>query len=69
MTYEESKPWQEYIKTHGVIQFINLLKKHQNKTKPFKNLKWGHESEYHVLASNPEEKKIEPFSNTVELIE
>lgn len=41
-TYEESKAHQEYIKTHGIIQFINLYNIHKDRTLPIPSLKWGH---------------------------
>ncbi len=69
LSYQESKPHQEYIKRHGILQFINLFRLHKNKVMPPASLKWGHESEYHAISTDPVAKQLTPFSRTIELIE
>lgn len=42
LTYEESKAVQDYVKTHGVLQFINLFNAHKEREIPMEELRWGH---------------------------
>ena len=48
--WADSLPWLRYVRTHGVAQFITVLKRLQYVTGD--ELLWGDEIEYHVFAVN-----------------
>jgi glutamate--cysteine ligase catalytic subunit len=56
LTWEQAQPYLEYIRTHGLLQFINIY----NKVKDRRNdkLLWGDEIEYMVLRLDPENQKV-----------
>ncbi|XP_057331273.1 glutamate--cysteine ligase-like isoform X2 [Microplitis mediator] len=54
LTWEETKEVSEYIKHHGILQFINLYKK--NKDTRDDEFKWGDEIEYMIVKFDDEEK-------------
>lgn len=62
LNFYESKPVIEYIKQHGIIQFLRLLKKFkgtvQNETF------WGDEIEYHLLHLDKTAKTVKLQPNT-----
>jgi len=60
LNYYESKPFLEYIKQHGIIQFLLLLKKFKDDKKDV--VFWGDEIEFHLLHSDPNAKfpKLQP---------
>lgn len=56
LTFEESKQHIEYVKEHGIIQFINIYNntKHRN----FDKFLWGDEVEMFLVNSNPTQKSV-----------
>ncbi len=63
LTFEESKTYyQDYVKTHGILQFIHLFNAHKDRQIPLPDLKWGHESEYHLVHADPATKQMRPFT-------
>ena len=48
--WADSLPWLRYVRTHGVLQFITVLKRLQHVTGD--ELLWGDEIEYHIFAVN-----------------
>ena len=52
--WEDSLPWLRFVRTHGVQQFISVLRKMQHVTGD--ELLWGDEIEYHVFALNGTQK-------------
>ena len=49
-TWNESLPWLRYVRSHGVAQFVSVLRKMQHVTGD--ELLWGDEIEYHIFALN-----------------
>jgi len=60
LNYYESKPFLEYIKQHGIIQFLLLLKKFG--PEKHDTVFWGDEIEFHLLHCDPSFKfpKLQP---------
>ena len=60
LNFYESKPFLEYIKQHGIVQFILLLKKFKDDKKD--KVFWGDEIEFHLLHIDPITKlpKLQP---------
>ena len=52
--WKESLPWLRYVRTHGVLQFISVLKRLQHVHGD--ELLWGDEIEYHIFAVNATEQ-------------
>lgn len=52
LTWEESAPYRQYIKDHGILQFVALYNRLNNR--PQDEFKWGDEVEY-VLVKIPED--------------
>jgi len=53
LDFQESKPFLEYIKQHGILQFLHLLKKMKDMKIKTEDLKWGDEIEYHIINLDP----------------
>ena len=56
-TWEESLPWLRYVRTHGVVQFISVLKRLQDTTN--NELLWGDEIEYQLLRVDGERRTVQ----------
>ncbi|XP_057331276.1 glutamate--cysteine ligase-like isoform X1 [Microplitis mediator] len=54
LSWEETKEVSEYIKHHGILQFINLYKKYKDRRDD--EFKWGDEIEYMIVKFDDEEK-------------
>lgn len=55
-TLGDSAPWLRYVRTHGVLQFISILRGMEDSTGD--ELLWGDEIEYHILATNASAKTV-----------
>ncbi|MFH4976819.1 hypothetical protein AB6A40_003528 [Gnathostoma spinigerum] len=56
LSWEETVPYVDYIKKHGIIQFIELY--HRLKNREGDQLRWGDEIEYTVVKFDHENKKV-----------
>uniref|UniRef100_A0A0N5AG44 Glutamate--cysteine ligase n=1 Tax=Syphacia muris TaxID=451379 RepID=A0A0N5AG44_9BILA len=56
LSWEETVPYVEYVKKHGLAQFINLY--HRLKSRDYDQLRWGDEIEYVVVKFDHEAKKV-----------
>jgi glutamate--cysteine ligase catalytic subunit len=56
LSWKETAPHVEYIKKHGIAQFINLY--HRLKDRQGDQLKWGDEVEYTIVKFDHENKKV-----------
>lgn len=54
LTWPETEKVAEYIKEHGIIQFLNLFNKLKNRKSDC--LKWGDEIEYMLVKFDDENK-------------
>jgi glutamate--cysteine ligase catalytic subunit len=54
LEWNEAKPHLKHVKTHGIIQFLNIYNK--VKTRRLDHLLWGEEVEYCVVKLNTIEK-------------
>ncbi|CAD6192123.1 unnamed protein product [Caenorhabditis auriculariae] len=66
LSWEETVPYIEYIKKHGIAQFINLY--HRLKSRQGDQLKWGDEVEYTILKFDDENKKVRVSCRAEELL-
>lgn len=57
LTWEEMKKVTKYIKEHGILQFIQILKKYANH-KNTGDLQWGYEIESHVVSTKEPQPKL-----------
>lgn len=56
LTWDQIKEKRDYLKEHGIIQFLNIVNKLKNRSDD--NLKWGDEIEYLVVKFDDENKKV-----------
>lgn len=49
LDYQEAKNFIDYVKKHGIIQFLNLFKKFKDFKQDDSDIKWGDEVEYHLI--------------------
>ncbi|CAD6198734.1 unnamed protein product [Caenorhabditis auriculariae] len=56
LSWDEMVPYIDYIKKHGISQFINLY--HKLKSRQGDCLKWGDEIEYTIVKFDHENKKV-----------
>ncbi|KAI6180554.1 Glutamate--cysteine ligase [Aphelenchoides besseyi] len=56
LSWAETVPYLDYIKTHGIAQFIALY--HRLKNRENDQLRWGDEIEYTIVKFDHEEKKV-----------
>jgi glutamate--cysteine ligase catalytic subunit len=56
LSWDETKPHIDYIKEHGLAQFINNYHKLQNRKED--TLKWGDEIEYIIVKIDDEKKTV-----------
>ncbi|KAI6242247.1 Glutamate--cysteine ligase [Aphelenchoides fujianensis] len=56
LSWAETVPYLEYIKTHGIAQFIALY--HRLKNRENDQLRWGDEIEYTIVKFDHEKKKV-----------
>ncbi|KAF1765699.1 hypothetical protein GCK72_005652 [Caenorhabditis remanei] len=66
LTWAETIPHIEYIKKHGIKQFINLY--HRLKSRHGDQLKWGDEIEYTIIKFDHENKKVRVSCRAEELL-
>ncbi|CAI4222007.1 unnamed protein product [Auanema sp. JU1783] len=66
LTWDETVPFVDYIKTHGIAQFINLY--HRLKDRAGDQLKWGDEIEYTIVKFDHENKKVRVSCRAEELL-
>ena len=69
LTFEENKKFIKYIKEHGVSQFLNLYNAHKNRQIPLSNLKWGDETEFHLIYFDAANKSAKLMINANEFRE
>jgi len=55
LPWEEAKKWADYIREHGITQFLHLY--HRNKARSNETLFWGDEVEYLVVKMDHAEKR------------
>ena len=56
LSWEETKALSDYIKEHGVNQFINLMR--TMKQRKYEGLKWGDEIEYLLFKFDHQKKRV-----------
>ena len=56
LSWDETKELSDYIKDHGVAQFIHLMK--TMKQRKYEELKWGDEIEYLLFKFDHEKKRV-----------
>jgi len=56
LSWEETVPYLDYIKKHGIDQFITLY--HRLKNREGDQLRWGDEIEYTIVKFDHEQKKV-----------
>uniref|UniRef100_F1KXP2 Glutamate--cysteine ligase n=1 Tax=Ascaris suum TaxID=6253 RepID=F1KXP2_ASCSU len=66
LTWQETVPYVEYIKKHGIAQFIELY--HRLKSRDCDQLRWGDEIEYTVVKFDHEAKKVRVSMRAEELL-
>jgi glutamate--cysteine ligase catalytic subunit len=55
MDWNEALPYRQYIREHGVIQFLNLYDRLKDRTDV---LRWGDEIEYMIIKRDDQQKKV-----------
>ncbi|KAH9425316.1 hypothetical protein DERP_005919 [Dermatophagoides pteronyssinus] len=66
LSWPETKSYAEYIREHGIKQFINLY--NLCKTKTSEVLKFGDEIEYMILKFDDQSKKVRVSNRAIELL-
>ncbi|CAJ0585924.1 unnamed protein product, partial [Mesorhabditis spiculigera] len=66
LSWAETVPYVEFIKKHGIAQFINLY--HRLKARSGDQLKWGDEIEYTIVKFDHEGKKVRVSLRAEELL-
>ncbi|CAJ0960141.1 unnamed protein product, partial [Mesorhabditis belari] len=66
LSWSETVPYVEYIKKHGIAQFINLY--HRLKSRQGDQLKWGDEIEYTIVKFDHDGKKVRVSLRAEELL-
>lgn len=56
LTWQQITEIRDFLKEHGLVQFLNICKKLQNRKDD--TLKWGDEIEYIVVKIDDENKKV-----------
>ena len=56
LSWEEIKPYIDYIHKHGILQFINLFNKYKDRQGDSAN--WGDEIEFTIIKFDDENKKV-----------
>lgn len=67
MKWEESKQFIEYVKEHGIIQFLNVY--HKCKDRKGDELKWGDEIEYLLVKYEEEQKTVKLELRAVDILQ
>ena len=67
LSWEESKKHHQYVKEHGIEQFINLYRRNAEKTGAI--LRWGDEVEYFVCNLDAESKQAKLPLRAPEILE
>ena len=67
LNYQQTKSLADYIKKHGIIQFLNLYKKFQDYSS--EDVYWGDEIELHLLNIDPKTKLPKLQLNTEYMFE
>lgn len=63
LSWEETKKLADYVREHGVTQFINLYKRLKDRQGDV--LKWGDEVEYILVKFNDEKQEAKVSKNVV----
>uniref|UniRef100_A0A1I8A3E1 Glutamate--cysteine ligase n=1 Tax=Steinernema glaseri TaxID=37863 RepID=A0A1I8A3E1_9BILA len=66
LSWDETVPYVDYIKKHGIEQFITLY--HRLKGRQGDQLKWGDEIEYTIIKYDHEKKKVRVSLRAEELL-
>jgi len=66
MTWEDLLPYIDYIKEHGIAQFVNLYKRNKDRNDP--EYKWGDEIEYTVVKFDHDEKRVRVCCKIADLL-
>ncbi|WVN90808.1 uncharacterized protein L203_106051 [Cryptococcus depauperatus CBS 7841] len=66
LSWQETKPLAEYIREHGITQFLNIW--NQWKDKAGKGLLWGDEIEYMVVSFDDEHKTVKLSLRQTEIL-
>ena len=69
MSYESSGEGRKIIKKHAIIQFLKLFEAHKDIEIPLSDLKWGDETEYHLITFEGEGEELSPKvnNNTIQI--
>lgn len=67
MPWEEAKKYADHVRTHGIIQFLNLWEATKDLQKDC--LLWGDEIEYMVVSYDDEEQKAKLSLRVWEILE
>ncbi|GMT13059.1 hypothetical protein PFISCL1PPCAC_4356, partial [Pristionchus fissidentatus] len=67
LSWDETVPFLDYIKKHGIAQFINLY--HRLKGREGDQLRWGDEIEYTIVKFDHENKKVRASLRAEELLD
>ncbi|KAM9315998.1 glutamate--cysteine ligase catalytic subunit isoform 2-T2 [Gastrophryne carolinensis] len=67
LSWEETKKYADYVRQHGIIQFLNIYNKVKERQKDV--LKWGDEVEYMLVAFDHENQKVRLVLNGEEMLE
>uniref|UniRef100_A0A0K0EM21 Glutamate--cysteine ligase n=1 Tax=Strongyloides stercoralis TaxID=6248 RepID=A0A0K0EM21_STRER len=66
LSWDETVPYLDYIKTHGISQFINLYNRLKNRQGD--QLKWGDEIEYTIIQFDHQNKRVQVSLKAHELL-
>jgi glutamate--cysteine ligase catalytic subunit len=67
LSWEEVKKVREYIRKHGILQFLAIYEKTKNRSNDC--LKFGDEIEYVLLSLDDKEKKAKLSMRAAEILE
>lgn len=56
--FEDAMPWLQYVRMHGVQQFISMYNQLKDMEMESDELKWGDEIEYHIVHLDAEKKQV-----------
>ena len=66
LPWEESLPYLQYIREHGILQFIHTYMRMKDRKNDV--LLWGDEVEYHLVRLNQETRKASIVLKAIEVI-
>ncbi|XP_062319232.1 glutamate--cysteine ligase catalytic subunit isoform X2 [Osmerus eperlanus] len=67
LNWEETKKYADYVRKHGIIQFLNIYNKVKERQKDV--LKWGDEVEYMLIEIDEKNEKVRLVLNGGEVLE